>query len=125
VANSAPVPQGASEVLSPKARTEALSSANHLRNKAANKPSQRASLSKSSSISPLFEAKLRDHPWVLIAVLMQFQRLRVLPELSAAKLELKHYPVPIASAVTQRTRHRPVLRFQGLRMLSLPLQMDL
>ena len=50
VANSAPVPQGASEVLSPKAGTEALSSANHLRNKAANKAPQRASLSKSSSV---------------------------------------------------------------------------
>jgi len=76
------------------------------------------------ALSPLFEAKLRDHPWVLIEVLMQLQHLRVLPELSTAKLKLKHYPVPIASAVMQRTRHRPVLRFQGLRMLSPPLQME-
>ena len=70
------------------------------------------------ALSPLFEAKLRDHPWVLIAVLMQLQCLRVLPKFSAAKLELKHYLVPIASVVMKRTRHHPVLRFQGLWMLS-------
>ena len=58
---------------------------------------------------------------MLIAVLMQFQGLRVLPELSAEKLELKHYPVPIASVAMKRTGHHPVLRFQGLRMLSPPL----
>ena len=97
VANSAPVPQ------------------------AANKAPQVLRSPNPQALSPLFEVKLRDHPWVLIAVLMQLQRLRVLPELSAAELELKHYPMPIASVAMKRTRHRPVLRFQGLRMLSPPL----
>ena len=34
------------------------------------------------ALSSLFTAELRDRPWVLIAVLMQLQRLRVLPKLS-------------------------------------------
>ena len=77
------------------------------------------------TLSPFFRAELRDHPWVLIAVLMQLQRLTVLPEFLAAKLELKYYAVLIASTTMQRMRPRPVLRFQSLRVLSPPLQIQL
>jgi len=65
------------------------------------------------ALSSLFAAELRDRPWVLIAVLMQLRRLRVLPKFLAAKLE--HCLVPITSAVMRRTRHHPVFRFQSLR----------
>ena len=54
LANLAPVPPGRSEVLSHKTGTEALHSASHLRNKAANKVPQRASLSKSSGVKSAF-----------------------------------------------------------------------
>ena len=73
------------------------------------------------ALSSLFAAELRDRPWVLIAVLMQLQRLRVLPKFLATKLELKHYLVPITSVVIRGTRHHPVFRFQSLRIPSLPL----
>ena len=46
-------------------------------------------------------------------------------EFSAAKLELKHYAVLIASAVMQRTKHYLVLRFQSPLVPSPPLQIEL
>ena len=50
MANSTPVSQYASEVLSTKAGPAALSNAKHLRNKAANKTPQCASLSKALGV---------------------------------------------------------------------------
>ena len=125
LAYSAPVPLGTSEVLSHKTGTEALHSASHLRNKTTTKAPQRASLSKSSGVKSAFQSEVKGHPWVLIAVLIQLQCPRVLPEFSAAKLELKHYAVLTAFAVMQRTRSHSVLCFQSPLVLSLPLQKEL
>jgi len=49
VANTSPVPQGTREVPSRQAKAKAPSSANHLRNKVADKAPQRVSLPNSSS----------------------------------------------------------------------------
>ena len=62
-------------------------------------------------LSSPFTSELRDYPWELIAVLMQLQRLRVLPKFLAAKQELKHYLVPITSVVMRGTMHQPVFHF--------------
>ena len=59
MANSAPVSQSASEVLSTKAGPAALSSAKHLRNKAANKAPQCASLSKSLSVKSALRSEAK------------------------------------------------------------------
>jgi len=66
------------------------------------------------ALSSPFVAELRNYPLVLIAVLMQLQRLRLLPKFLAAKLELKHYLVPITSVVMRGTMHQPVFHFQSL-----------
>ena len=93
-------------------------------------------LSKSSSAKSTLQSKVKGsflgadsgavyHSWVLIAVLIQLQRLRVPPEFSAAKLGLQHYAVLIASAVMRRTKHHPELRFQSPLVLSPLLQLAL
>ena len=115
VISTAPVPQGTCEVPIRQAGTKAPSSANHLRNKVANKASSVLCFRTPQALSSLFTAELRDRPWVLITVFMQLQRLKVLPKFLATKLKLKHYPVPITSAVMRRTRHHLVFRFQILR----------
>ena len=115
MANSARVSQYTNEVLSTKAGPAALSSASQLCNKAVNKAPQCASLSKASSVKFASRSEAMGSS---LGTDSGAYTVRVLPKLSAAKLELKHYLVPIASVVRKRTRHRPVLRFQGLRMLS-------
>ena len=73
-ADTAPVPQGTREVPNRQVKTKAPSGANHLRRR------QRAKHhSMLQALSSFFAAELKDRPWVLIAVLMQLQRLRVLP----------------------------------------------
>ena len=107
-AATTPISQGARGVPSRQAGAKAPNSANHLREKVANKAPQRALLPGSSSVKFTLVVELRDYPWVLIAVLMQLQRLRVLPKFLAAKLELKHYLVSITSMVMRGTMHQPV-----------------
>ena len=106
-AYAASAPKGIPKVLSYKARAKALSSANHLRSKVANKAPQRASPPSSSS-AKLFVAKLRECPQVLIAVLMQLQHIREFLKFLTAKLELKHYLVLVTSVAMKRTRRRPM-----------------
>ena len=57
--NTAPVPQGTSEVLSRKTGTEVLSSASHLRYEGANRAPQHALLSKSSNNKSVLHSGVR------------------------------------------------------------------
>jgi len=77
--NTVPVPQGTRGIPSRQAETEAPSSANYLRNKVANKAPRHASRPDSSSVKFALDSGAKEHPWVLITVLMQLQCLRVLP----------------------------------------------
>ena len=108
LASTAPVPRGTRGVPSRQAGTKAPSSANHLREKATIKASQHVS-------SVKFALRSGTKGLSLGADSSELQRLRVLPKFLAAKLELKHYLVPITSTVMRRTRHHPVFRFQSLR----------
>ena len=80
VANTATVPQGMNKVFTHKAETEALCSASTFATRLRTKHHSVLRSQNLPALSPLFGAELRDHPWALIAVFMQLQRLRVLPE---------------------------------------------
>ena len=117
VANTAPVPQGMNKVFSRKAGTEALS-ASHLRNKATNKAPQRASLSKSSSVKFALQSEVNGSSLCADSGAYAASAPKGATKVLSREARTKALSMPIAFVVMKRTRHPPVLRFQGLWMLS-------
>jgi len=132
VTNATLVPKGTSKVLSCNTRTEELSSARHLRYEAENKAPQRAkskvimtSLSKSSSTKSALRSEVKGSSLGADSGAYAASTPKGATRVLSREEELKHYAVLIASAVMQRTRHRLVLRFHSLWVLSPPLQIEL